>query len=63
MTEFNAGWDAELATEMLPIWVTRQYIYGSLIEVDELVGVLDAILRCGPSANIPTVAVVPRAPA
>ena len=63
MTEFAAGWDPELATEMAPIWIARHYIYGSLVEVDELVSVLDTILRCGPSANIPTVAVVPRAPA
>jgi hypothetical protein len=33
------------------------------MEVDELVNVLDGILRCGPSANIPFVAVTPRLPA
>ena len=63
MTEFNAGWDPDLAVEMGTIWVTRQYLAGSLLEVDELVNVLDGILRCGPSANIPFVAVTPRLPA
>jgi hypothetical protein len=43
--------------------MARQYLAGSLVEVDELVNVLDNILRCGPSANIPFVAVVPRRPA
>jgi NAD(P)-dependent dehydrogenase (short-subunit alcohol dehydrogenase family) len=63
MTQFNAGWDPDLAVEMGTIWVTRQYLAGSLMEVDELVNVLDGILRCGPSANIPFVAVTPRLPA
>jgi len=63
MTEFNAGWDPDLAVEMGTIWVTRHYLAGSLMEVDELVNVLDGILRCGPSANIPFVAVTPRLPA
>jgi NAD(P)-dependent dehydrogenase (short-subunit alcohol dehydrogenase family) len=63
MTEFNTGWDPDLAVEMGTIWMTRQYLAGSLMEVDELVNVLDGILRCGPSATIPFVAVTPRMPA
>jgi NAD(P)-dependent dehydrogenase (short-subunit alcohol dehydrogenase family) len=62
MTGFNAGWDLELATELAPIWMARNYLSGSLVEVEELVNVVDSILRCGPSANIPFVAVVPRRP-
>ena len=62
-TECNAGGDPALAVEMGTIWMTRQYLAGSLMEVDELVNVLDGILRCGPSANIPFVAVTPRLPA
>jgi len=63
MTEFNAGWDHELAAEVAPIWLSREYIAGALLDVDELVRVLDNLLRCGPTASIPTVAVVPRRPA
>jgi len=63
MTEFNAGWDIELATELVPTWMARQYIAGALLDVDELVQVLDNVLRCGSSAHIPTIAVVPRRPA
>jgi NAD(P)-dependent dehydrogenase (short-subunit alcohol dehydrogenase family) len=62
MTQFANGWDHELAVEMGTIWTTRQYIVGSLLEVDELVSVVDTVLRCGASACIPAVAVVPRAP-
>ena len=36
---------------------------GSLMEVDELIRVVDLVLRCGASASIPSVAVTPRAPA
>jgi hypothetical protein len=63
MTGFNAGWDPDLAAEDAPIWMARQFLAGALVEVDELVNVVDNILRCGPSANIPLVAIVPRRPA
>ncbi len=63
MTEFANGWDTELAIEMGTIWSARQYIVGSLLEVEELVSVVDTVLRCGASACIPAVAVVPRPPA
>ena len=62
-SQFSTGWDMELASEMGPIWMERKYMSGSLLEVEELVGVLDTVLRCGASATIPTVAVTPRPPA
>jgi NAD(P)-dependent dehydrogenase (short-subunit alcohol dehydrogenase family) len=58
MTQFNEGWDMELAAELVPTWVERRYIAGTLMEVDELVRVVETVLRCG--ASIPTVAVTPR---
>jgi NAD(P)-dependent dehydrogenase (short-subunit alcohol dehydrogenase family) len=60
MTEFANGWDGDLALEVGPIWMARQYMDGSLLDVDELVRILDGVLRCGPSACIPTVEVVPQ---
>jgi NAD(P)-dependent dehydrogenase (short-subunit alcohol dehydrogenase family) len=63
MTGFNADWDMDLMTEMAPIWVAREYIAGALLDVDELVRAIDHLLQCGPSANIPSIAVVPRRPA
>ena len=59
-TEFNAGWEAELAAEVFPVWMARNYLSGSLLEVDELVRVIDTVLRCGASAAIPSVTVAPR---
>lgn len=61
-TQFNAGWDPELATEVGTLWFTRQYLTGALLDADELVRMVDTVLRCGPGACIPTVAVVPRPP-
>jgi len=60
--EFNEGWDMELATEFAPVWMAREYFSGSLMDVEELVKVVESVLRCGASANIPTVAVLPRPP-
>ncbi len=61
-TEFANGWDWDLAAELHPIWQARNLISGSLIEIDELVQAVDNVLRCGASAYIPSVAVVPRPP-
>jgi NAD(P)-dependent dehydrogenase (short-subunit alcohol dehydrogenase family) len=60
MTQFNESWDMELAAEVVPTWVERRYLSGSLMEVEELVRVVETVLRCGASASIPTVAVTPR---
>jgi NAD(P)-dependent dehydrogenase (short-subunit alcohol dehydrogenase family) len=62
MTEFANGWDTDLAVEMGTLWTDRQHIVGSLLEVEDLVAVVDTVLRCRASACIPAVAVVPRPP-
>lgn len=62
MTEFASGWDPELAAEMGAIWVARNLIAGALLEVDELVRVVDTVLRLGASGGIPSVVVAPRPP-
>jgi len=62
MTGFNAEWDTDLMTELAPVWLAREYIAGALLDVDELVQVVDNLLRCGRSASIPSVSVVPRRP-
>ncbi len=59
-TQFATGWDAELAAELVPLWMSRNYIAGSLIDVDHLVTVIDAVLRGGETLSIPTVTVAPR---
>jgi NAD(P)-dependent dehydrogenase (short-subunit alcohol dehydrogenase family) len=58
-TEFTQGWDGDLAAQLASGW----YISGSLIEVEELIGVVDAVLRSGTSLSLPSVTVAPRLPA
>jgi NAD(P)-dependent dehydrogenase (short-subunit alcohol dehydrogenase family) len=59
-TEFTTGWDTDLATEFGMLWFTKQYISGSLIDVEHLVDAVDAVLRSGASLSLPTVTVTPR---
>ena len=59
-TEFAKDWDGELAAELAPGWLERGYLSGSLIAVEELVTVVDAVLRGGASLSMPTVTVAPR---
>jgi NAD(P)-dependent dehydrogenase (short-subunit alcohol dehydrogenase family) len=60
MTEFANGWDSELAMELGTIWVERNLIAGTLIDVEHLIDVVDAVLRGGASMSIPSVTVAPR---
>ena len=60
-TEFNAGWDLEVAAEVYPVWLSRGYLSGALLAVDDLVRAVDHVVRCGAGASIPSVTVTPRA--
>jgi NAD(P)-dependent dehydrogenase (short-subunit alcohol dehydrogenase family) len=63
MSQFPNDWDTDLAGEVATLWIERRLLTGTLIDVEELIGVIDTVLRCGPSAIVPTVAVLPRPPA
>jgi len=62
MTHFANAWDPDLAAEIGQQWVSKGYLSGSLIDVNEVVGVVDAVLRCGATASLPSVTVAPRPP-
>jgi NAD(P)-dependent dehydrogenase (short-subunit alcohol dehydrogenase family) len=62
MTQFANEWDMELAAELGGVWVQRNLLTGSLIDVDELVNAVDALLRSGASLSMPSVTVAPRPP-
>lgn len=59
-TGFTAGWDPALGAEFGPMWVQRGLISGALIDVEDLVDVVDAIVRSGPTLSLPSVTVTPR---
>ncbi len=62
MTEFPNAWDSDRAVHFGTQWVEKNYLAGSLLDVEVLVNVVDSVIRQGSSASIPSIAVVPRAP-
>jgi NAD(P)-dependent dehydrogenase (short-subunit alcohol dehydrogenase family) len=60
MTGFPNSWDPDLAAEVFPVWMSRNYMAGTLIAVEELVEVVHAVVRSGSSVSMPTVIVAPR---
>ncbi|MGZ4757895.1 MAG: short-chain dehydrogenase, partial [Acidimicrobiales bacterium] len=61
-SQFSSGWDHDLAAEVAPTWIARNYMSGLLMEVDELLRTMDNVLHLGATASIPTVTVMPRHP-
>jgi NAD(P)-dependent dehydrogenase (short-subunit alcohol dehydrogenase family) len=59
-TQFANGWDASLAAELSPIWSARNYLSGSLIDVDHLVSAVEGVLRGGATLSIPSITLAPR---
>lgn len=62
LTQFANEWDTTLAGELGATWVAKGYITGSLLPVDELVRVVESVVRSGALTSIPSVIVTPRAP-
>ena len=60
LTEFANNWDWDLAAELHPIWTARGLIAGSLVDVEDVIKVVDAVLRCGATGTIPSVTIAPR---
>jgi NAD(P)-dependent dehydrogenase (short-subunit alcohol dehydrogenase family) len=61
-SQFTVDWSHELAAQVYPTWMEKSYLSGTLMEVDELIAIIEAVLRCGASAAIPTVTAIPRLP-
>jgi len=51
MTQIANDWDADLAAEMVTMWLQRNYMTGALIEVDDLVNAVHALLQTGPTVS------------
>jgi NAD(P)-dependent dehydrogenase (short-subunit alcohol dehydrogenase family) len=61
-TQFASHWDTELAAELFPIWAARNYLTGTLMDVESLVQIVHQVLHTGADARIPSVVVTPRPP-
>jgi NAD(P)-dependent dehydrogenase (short-subunit alcohol dehydrogenase family) len=60
MTGFADGWDGELLGDLVGTWITRGYMTGALMDVENLVNVVDQITRMDASVCIRSVTVTPR---
>jgi len=60
MTQFPAEWDWGLAAELHPIWSERNYLAGSLLDVENLTQIVHQVLHLGADASIPSVTITPR---
>jgi NAD(P)-dependent dehydrogenase (short-subunit alcohol dehydrogenase family) len=60
MTGFANEWDPDRAIEFGTTWAQRKYLSDSLIEVEELVTVIDSVIRHGDSLSLHSVTVAPR---
>jgi len=63
MTQFTETWDPDLAGELVTDWIAKGLIAGCFIDVDELAGAVDSVIRSGASLSLPSVVVAPRPPA
>jgi NAD(P)-dependent dehydrogenase (short-subunit alcohol dehydrogenase family) len=61
-TQFNESWDMDIATEVVPTWVSRNYIIGNLMDVDRMVAMIHALLNDGATLSVPSITLAPRPP-
>ena len=54
-TGMSVGWDPELAMKAYPIWLSRGYMPGQLMPVEDLIEVVHTILRTDAATSMPTV--------
>lgn len=62
MTGFTTDWDPDLFGQMVEQWFGRQYMNGSLIDVDHLVQVVHGLTHNGASLAVRSLTVAPRPP-
>jgi NAD(P)-dependent dehydrogenase (short-subunit alcohol dehydrogenase family) len=60
VTGFADDWDTELAVEVAQIWAARNYLSGTVMDVERLVALVDAVLREGATISVPSITVAPR---
>jgi NAD(P)-dependent dehydrogenase (short-subunit alcohol dehydrogenase family) len=59
-TQLANDWDPDLATEMVTLWIQRNYMSGELIDIDDLVNAVHGLLRTGPTVSSSSVILASR---
>jgi NAD(P)-dependent dehydrogenase (short-subunit alcohol dehydrogenase family) len=54
-TGMNVGWDMDLAMQAVPLWASRGCMPGKLMPVEDLIEVVQTILRTNASTSMPVV--------
>jgi NAD(P)-dependent dehydrogenase (short-subunit alcohol dehydrogenase family) len=62
MSQFTASWDLDLAGQMFPEWTARGLRTEKLMDVEHFISGVHALVQCGSSMSIPTIAMTPRRP-
>ena len=60
LTGFTDSWDHELAAELVPKWMASNYMSGAFIDVEDLVTVVDGLVRGGSSVSLHSITLAPR---
>jgi NAD(P)-dependent dehydrogenase (short-subunit alcohol dehydrogenase family) len=61
-SQFTASWDLELAGELFAEWTSRGLLTDKLMDVEHFISAVHALVQCGASVTIPTIAMTPRRP-
>ena len=60
MTGFANDWDMDQLMKFHAIWTSRELVAGTLIDVEQLVAAVDAVLRGGASMSVASITLAPR---
>lgn len=60
-TGFADEWDHDRLNEFYARWAERGLVAGTYIDVEQLVAVIDVVLRAGSSLSVPSITIAPRA--
>ncbi len=60
ITGFADDWDPEVAARFYPMWQERNLLANAFVDVEDLVSVVDSVLRSGASVSLHSVTVAPR---
>ena len=59
-TQMHTGWDPDLTAKVFPTWLERGYLSGAAMDVNELVTVVDTLIRTSATAHVPSLSVLAR---
>jgi NAD(P)-dependent dehydrogenase (short-subunit alcohol dehydrogenase family) len=60
VTEFPNGWDTDLFMEVHKVWEARNYVTGTVMDVERLVTMVHRVLHDGAGLSVTSITVAPR---